>query len=127
MNHHTAPTSLVYGLREALHLLQREGLEGSWARHCRVGEALRAGLAAMGLEVEGEPPYAVVRLPTDLDESKARRELLELFGVRVRRIAPHTWGIGLVGADAENPHRCRIGRRSSDAEQDTHRHEASQR
>lgn len=100
LNHHTAPTSLVYGLREALRLIQHEGLTESWARHRRVGKALRAGLAALGLEVAGEPPYAVVCLPTDLDEAKARRKLLDLFGVQVRRIAPQTWGIGLVGADA---------------------------
>jgi (S)-ureidoglycine-glyoxylate aminotransferase len=100
LNHHTAPTSLVYGLREALRLLQLEGLEESWTRHHRVGLALRAGLAALGLEVGGDPPYAVVRLPVDVDEVSARTQLLEMFGVHVRPIAQHSWRIGLLGADA---------------------------
>src|SRR6202011_4533778 len=38
LNHHTAPTSLVYGLREALRPVQSEGLAKSWARHRRVGD-----------------------------------------------------------------------------------------
>jgi aspartate aminotransferase-like enzyme len=100
LNHHTAPTSLVYGLREALRLIHHEGLEESWTRHRRVGQALRAGLAALGLDVGGDPPYAVVTLPAGQDEASSRRRLLDLFGVHVRLIAPHTWGIGLLGADA---------------------------
>jgi aspartate aminotransferase-like enzyme len=100
LNHHTAPTSLVYGQREALRLIQQEGLEEGWARHWRVGQALHAGLEALGLEVAGDPPYAIVTLPVGQDEASARRKLLETFGVHVRHIAPHTWGIGLLGADA---------------------------
>ena len=49
LNHHTAPTSLVYGLREALRLVLEEGLEQRWRRHARVGAALRAGLMTLGL------------------------------------------------------------------------------
>jgi len=100
LNHHTAPTSLVYGLREALRLVKQEGLDKSWSRHLRVGQALRAGLEALDLEVGGDPPYAVVRLPGGQDEASARRKLLDLFGIHVRRVASETWGIGLLGADA---------------------------
>ena len=32
-NHHTAPTSMVYGLREALRAVREEGLEARFARH----------------------------------------------------------------------------------------------
>ncbi|MDQ6674952.1 MAG: aminotransferase class V-fold PLP-dependent enzyme [Chloroflexota bacterium] len=100
LNHHTAPTSLVYGLREALRLLHQEGLEQTWARHQRAGRAVRAGLEALDVEVGGDVPYTTVRLPIEQDEASARRELLELFGVHVRHLGPHTWGIGLLGADA---------------------------
>jgi (S)-ureidoglycine-glyoxylate aminotransferase len=100
LNHHTAPTSLVYGLREALRLMQLEGVTEAWVRHRRVGQALRAGLTALGLEPSGDPPYAIVQLSADLDEARARRELLELFGVHVRLVAPWIWSIGLLGADA---------------------------
>lgn len=100
LNHHTAPTSLVYGLREALRLIQQEGLEERWARHRRVGQAVHAGLAALDLDVGGEPPYATVTLPDTTDEATARGTLREQFGVHVRHLAPRTWGIGLLGADA---------------------------
>ncbi len=100
VNHHTAPTSLVYGLREALRLVHQEGLEKRWARHRSVGRALRAGLEALDLKVQGDPPYAVVTLPFEYDGVRGRRHLLEAFGVQVGWVAPSTWSIGLLGADA---------------------------
>jgi alanine-glyoxylate transaminase/serine-glyoxylate transaminase/serine-pyruvate transaminase len=48
--HHTAPINALYGLHEALVILQEEGLEKSWARHQKNHLALRAGLEAMGLK-----------------------------------------------------------------------------
>src|SRR5712692_10409893 len=48
-NHHTAPTSMIYGLREALRAVHEEGLAARFARHRLHGDALRAGLAALGL------------------------------------------------------------------------------
>jgi (S)-ureidoglycine-glyoxylate aminotransferase len=100
LNHHTAPTSLIYGLREALRLVDEEGLAQRWSRHREVGQTVHAGLAALGLEVSGDPPYAIVRLPEDTDEGAARRKLLDEFGVHVNVIGPHTWRVGLLGADA---------------------------
>jgi aspartate aminotransferase-like enzyme len=100
LNHHTAPTSLVYGLREALRLIHLEGLEARWARHARIGRTLRAGLEGLGLEVGGEPPCTTVTLPTSQDEARARRMLLVHFGIHVRSSAPGTWRIGLLGTDA---------------------------
>jgi aspartate aminotransferase-like enzyme len=100
LNHHTAPTSLVYGLREALRLAQDEGVERRWERHRQIGLALRDGLAALGLRVSGEAPYAVVRLPASVDAAEKRRTLLQDFGVHVRHVGPGVWRIGLLGADA---------------------------
>src|SRR5437870_4960672 len=40
-NHHTAPTAMVYGLREALRAVHDEGLEARFARHRLHGDALR--------------------------------------------------------------------------------------
>lgn len=37
----TVPIALFYGLREALHLIEEEGLEEVLARHARLGEAVR--------------------------------------------------------------------------------------
>jgi (S)-ureidoglycine-glyoxylate aminotransferase len=100
LNHHTAPTSLVYGLREALRLVHDEGLENGWMRHRQVGHMVRTGLEALGLEVGGDVPYATLRLPDSVAEAAARRSLLEQFGIHVTLIAAHTWRIGLLGADA---------------------------
>ncbi|MSO90487.1 MAG: aminotransferase class V-fold PLP-dependent enzyme [Acetobacteraceae bacterium] len=37
----TVPTSLFYGLRESLRLLEEEGLDAVFARHARLGQAVR--------------------------------------------------------------------------------------
>jgi (S)-ureidoglycine-glyoxylate aminotransferase len=97
LNHHTAPTSLIYGLREALRVLQEESLEVSWQRHERVAVALRAGLAVLGLASTGDTPLAIVQVE---DGERRRRQLLDEYGVYVDRGVDSTWRIGLLGADA---------------------------
>jgi (S)-ureidoglycine-glyoxylate aminotransferase len=100
LNHHTAPTSLIYGLREALRLVNAEGIEQGWLRHQRIGETLRDEIKALGLDVDGEGPFAIVNVPASVAEGKARRRLLEQFGVRVTLVECNTWRLGLLGADA---------------------------
>jgi aspartate aminotransferase-like enzyme len=100
MNHHTAPTSLVYGLREALRLVQDEGMSARWHRHAEVGWLLRDGLRALGLTCDGALPYSIVQLPSSIDETRARGQLRERFGVHVTQVGPRTWRLGLLGYDA---------------------------
>jgi len=100
LNHHTAPTSLVYGLHEALRLICDEGIEARWQRHQQTGAALRDGLQRLDLDVQGEPPYSILHLPAGVDEPAARRALLEQFGVYVTHVGTRTWRLGLLGADA---------------------------
>jgi aspartate aminotransferase-like enzyme len=100
LNHHTAPTSLVYGLREALRLVQAEGMQARWRRHRDIGAELRHGLEALGLHRTGDLPYSVVHLGPSIEEPTARRRLLEEFAVHVTRLTPATWRLGLLGADA---------------------------
>ena len=69
--HHTAPVNNVYALREALRLVQEEGLEARWQRHRRFSSALQAGLWELGLEpVVDEnarlPSLTTARLPDGL-------------------------------------------------------------
>jgi (S)-ureidoglycine-glyoxylate aminotransferase len=97
LNHHTAPTSLIYGLREALRLVHDEGLSEAWARHRRVGHMLKDGLTALGLQVTGDPPYCMVHIP---EEADARRRLLDEHGVHVSVVGHNMWRVGLLGADA---------------------------
>src|SRR5262249_4186145 len=47
--HHTAPITMIYALREALRLVDEEGLSSRWQRHLRNHHALKAGLAALGI------------------------------------------------------------------------------
>src|SRR6266705_4824144 len=49
--HHTACSNMIYGMREALRIVLEEGLEARWARHQLHGDALKAGIEAMGLHI----------------------------------------------------------------------------
>jgi aspartate aminotransferase-like enzyme len=102
LNHHTAPTSLVYGLREALRLVHEEGLLDRWLRHRQAGQSLRQGLEALGLEVSGDIPFSIVRLPVHVDATTASRRLREQFAIHVQPASERTWRVGLLGADARS-------------------------
>ena len=47
----TPPVNLMYGLKVALEMMQREGLESIFARHQRLTNATRAGMKALGLKL----------------------------------------------------------------------------
>ena len=53
---YTPATNLLYGLREAIHMLEEEGLANIFARHDRHAEATRRAVRAWGLEVLCENP-----------------------------------------------------------------------
>jgi (S)-ureidoglycine-glyoxylate aminotransferase len=109
LNHHTAPTSMVYALREALRIIDEEGLEARWERHRRANETLRAGLAAMGLTLFGDPEHraqmiTLVDVPEGIDEADVRRQLLEEHGIEIMAafgaLFGKVWRIGLMGYNA---------------------------
>jgi alanine-glyoxylate transaminase/serine-glyoxylate transaminase/serine-pyruvate transaminase len=104
--HHTAPVNALYGLHEALVMLQEEGLEQSWARHQHHHEALVAGLVAMDLELlvapaERLPQLNAVCVPAGVDEAAVRRHLLEDYSLEIGAglgpLAGKVWRIGLMG------------------------------
>jgi alanine-glyoxylate transaminase/serine-glyoxylate transaminase/serine-pyruvate transaminase len=104
--HHTAPVNALYGLHEALVMLQEEGIENAWARHRRNHLALRAGLEAMGLELivpEGErlPQLNTVSVPGGVDDALVRSRLLAEYnleiGAGLGALAGKVWRIGLMG------------------------------
>lgn len=111
-NHHTLPTSMTYGLREALRLTIGEGLEARCLRHRRAGDALKAGLTAMGLEVFGDPQHRLpmitaVAVPDGVEDGRARLRLLEEFGIEIATsfgpLRGRIWRIGLMGPNASLP------------------------
>src|SRR6266571_3598239 len=57
--HHTACSNIIYGMRETLRMAMEEGLEARWARHQLHGDALKAGIEAMGLHILTRPGYAL--------------------------------------------------------------------
>jgi len=104
--HHTAPVNTLYGLHEALVVLQEEGIENSWARHQKNHDALRNGLEAMGLSFvvpEGErlPQLNAVSIPDGVDEAAVRSALLNEYnleiGAGLGAMAGKIWRIGLMG------------------------------
>lgn len=104
--HHTAPINALYGLHEALVILQEEGLENSWARHQKNHLALRAGLEAMGLnfivpEKERLPQLNAISIPDGVDEAVVRGILLNDYqleiGAGLGAMAGKVWRIGLMG------------------------------
>jgi len=109
--HHTAPINALYGLHEALVMLQEEGLEAAWARHRRHHLALRAGVEALGLRFVVKEPHCLPQLnaigiPEGVDEAEVRRRLLHEFnleiGAGLGSLAGKVWRIGLMG-HASNP------------------------
>jgi len=104
--HHTAPINALYGLHEALVILQEEGLENAWARHASNHLALRAGLEAMGLELLVEesarlPQLNAVEVPADIDGAGVRVRLLGEYSLEIGAglgdLAGRIWRIGLMG------------------------------
>ena len=107
--HHTLCTSLVYALREALIMIDEEGLEARWARHERHHHAFAAGLEAMGLSLlppAGERLWTLntVRVPAGVDEAAVRRTLLNSFNIEVGAglgpLSGKIWRVGLMGASS---------------------------
>jgi aspartate aminotransferase-like enzyme len=47
----TPPLSMLYAFRAALDMIAREGIEGVWERHRRLGAMTREGIAAAGLRL----------------------------------------------------------------------------
>lgn len=109
--HHTAPINMVFALREALRLIEEEGLENRWERHRINGLALAAGLEAMGLTLlvnEPEhrlPVLTTVLVPEGVDEACVRSRLLNEFhleiGAGLGPLKGRIWRFGLMGYSSQ--------------------------
>jgi alanine-glyoxylate transaminase/serine-glyoxylate transaminase/serine-pyruvate transaminase len=105
--HHTISAPLIYALREALAVVEEEGLQTRWDRHRRNHLALVAGLESLGLQLlpaPGERLWTLnaVRVPEGVDEADVRRRLLEGHGIEIGAglgpLAGRIWRVGLMGA-----------------------------
>jgi alanine-glyoxylate transaminase/serine-glyoxylate transaminase/serine-pyruvate transaminase len=104
--HHTAPINMTYALHEALRLVLEEGLDACFARHRKNHQALKAGLAAIGISYARQaghelPQLNAVRIPPGVDDLAVRKRLLERFGIEIGAglgaFKGQVWRIGLMG------------------------------
>ena len=104
---YTPATNLLYGLREALKMLNEEGLENVFARHTRHGEATRRAVRGWGLDVlcanpaEYSGSLTAVVMPEGHSADKLRKTILEAFdmslGTGLGRLADKVFRIGHLG------------------------------
>jgi alanine-glyoxylate transaminase/serine-glyoxylate transaminase/serine-pyruvate transaminase len=104
----TPATNLLFALREALHMLEEEGLSNVFARHARHAEATRAAVREWGLEIVCEDPreysssLTAVMVPEGHDADQLRRIILENFdmslGAGLSKLAKKIFRIGHLGS-----------------------------
>jgi len=79
---YTPSTNLLFGLAEAIDMLNEEGLDNVFARHMRHAAATRQAVEAWGLEVqcqvntEFSPVLTAVRVPDGTDADELRSVIL---------------------------------------------------
>jgi len=82
---YTPNTNLLYGLAEAIEMIEAEGLENVFARHQRLASACRAAVRAWGLETQcveeacHSPVLTGVMMPAGVDADRVRRIAYEHF------------------------------------------------
>jgi alanine-glyoxylate transaminase/serine-glyoxylate transaminase/serine-pyruvate transaminase len=104
---YTPATNLLWGLREALLMLQEEGLNNVFRRHHRHGEAARAAVRAWNLEIVCQDPQeysnslTAVFTPEGHSADHLRAVILENFdmslGSGLSQLAAKVFRIGHLG------------------------------
>ena len=104
---YTPATNLLYGLQEAIAMLQEEGLEAVFARHARLAEATRRAVRAWGLDILCQNPreysdsLTAVLMPEGHDADGFRKVVLERYnmslGNGLGRVAGKVFRIGHLG------------------------------
>jgi serine---pyruvate transaminase len=82
----TPPVTLLAALDVALDLIEEEGLENTLARHALLARATRAGAAALGLELFGDPDdratvVTAIEVPEDVDGERLVKLLRDRYGI----------------------------------------------
>jgi alanine-glyoxylate transaminase/serine-glyoxylate transaminase/serine-pyruvate transaminase len=104
---YTPATNLLYGLREAIAMLNEEGLDNVFERHSRHGAATRLAVETWGLEVVCKNPnefsgaVTAVMMPGDHSADNLRKVILDNFdmslGTGLGRLADTVFRIGHLG------------------------------
>jgi aspartate aminotransferase-like enzyme len=82
----TPPVTLLAALDVALGMIEDEGIENTWERHGLLARATRAGAAALGLELYGDPDekanvVTAVALPDTVDGKQVPKLLRDRYGI----------------------------------------------
>ncbi len=104
---YTPATGLLYGLEEAIDLINEEGLENVFARHERLAEATRAAVRAWGLDLNCRdakyysPAVTTVLMPEGHNADQFRKFVLDTFnmsrGTGLNKLAGKAFRIGHLG------------------------------
>ena len=104
---YTPATNLLYGLAEALKMLDEEGVEAVFARHQRHAEATRRAVRGWGLEVfaldprEQSASLTGVMMPAGQDADRVRKVILDAFdlslGTGLTKLGGKMFRIGHLG------------------------------
>ncbi|HEX3462785.1 MAG TPA: aminotransferase class V-fold PLP-dependent enzyme [Candidatus Elarobacter sp.] len=105
---YTPATNLLYGLREALLMLQEEGLDNVFRRHARLAEATRRAVRGWGLEMVALDPreysntVTAIYVPEGFDADAFRTTVLQNFdmslGTGLGRLKGKVFRIGHLGS-----------------------------
>jgi alanine-glyoxylate transaminase/serine-glyoxylate transaminase/serine-pyruvate transaminase len=107
--HHTTPINMFYALREALRLIEVEGLEARFTRHKLNHRAFVAGIEAMGMRMHVAPDHRLWTLntpcvPEGVDDAALRKMLIEDYNIEVLGgfgpLAGKILRVGLMGASS---------------------------
>jgi len=104
---YTPATNLLFGLAEAIDMLEEEGLDTVFARHHRHAAATRKAVSSWGLEVqcqvdsETSPVLTAVRVPDGVDADQLRSVILKQcdvsLGNGLSKVAGKVFRIGHLG------------------------------
>jgi alanine-glyoxylate transaminase / serine-glyoxylate transaminase / serine-pyruvate transaminase len=104
---YTPATNLLFALKEAIAMLEEEGLDNVFARHMRHGAATRAAVKAWGLDLVCLDPHAyspaltAVMVPDGHDADAFRKVVLENFdmslGTGLGKLKGKAFRIGHIG------------------------------
>lgn len=107
--HHTTPITMFYALREALRLVEEEGLQARFERHRLNHRAFVAGCEAIGMPMHVEPDHRLWTvntpvLPEGVNDDELRSRLLHNYGIEVLGgfgpLAGKILRVGLMGASS---------------------------
>ena len=101
---YTPATLMFFGLKEAIAMLDEEGLDNVFARHERLAEATRRAVRTWGLEIQCADPKAytpsltAIRVPDGFNADEVRKTILDRFdialGAGLGKVAGKVFRIG---------------------------------